>query len=395
MINKTWIEISKSALLHNVGQFLSLLDHAPAKDRRLQKPQFMAVVKSNAYGHGLREVTGILHNSKFLIPNSSIWFGVDNLDEARAVREITSHNPVLVLGYTQSERLKEAAKLGARITVYNWETLKTLTHNSSRITHNPLRVHVKVETGTTRQGVGEDEAVDFVRALKKIKGVEVEGISTHFADSEDSQSDYALKQLARYNSIIKRLNGTGLTIPIHHMACSAATLLYPQSHGNLVRVGIGMYGLWPFDEARIKNYESRIMKIRLRPVLTWKAIVAQVKDAPKGTPIGYNLTERVKRDSKVAVLPVGYWDGYDRGLSGTGEVLVNGKRCKILGRVCMNMLMVDMTDAGNVKPEDEAVLIGAQGRQIITADEIAKKLSTINYEIVTRINPVLPRLVRA
>ncbi len=408
MSSKTWIEISKKNLLHNVGQLLKLLK---------PETQFMAVVKSNAYGHGLREVTRILSKSnsgkKCHTGNYGtfcpVWFGVDNLDEAKVVREIAPKSPVLVLGYTQEARLREAAKLGARITVYNWETVKALKSLNRRGQATParglalnasLRVHVKVETGTTRQGIGSPpaggEAVEFINALKKIKGVEVEGISTHFADSEDLRSNYALGQITRYNSVLEALKQAGIEIPVHHTACTAATLRLPQAHGNLVRVGIGMYGLWPSEEVKMQNAELRMKndRIELKPVLTWKTIVAQVKEVKKGTPVSYDLTERVTRDSKIAVLPVGYWDGFDRGLSKIGHVLIGGKRCKIVGRVCMNMCMADITGIRGVKPEDEVVLLGQQGRGEVSAEEIAKNLGTINYEVITRINTMLPRVVR-
>lgn len=400
MLSKTWVEISKQNLLHNVEQFLSLL-----------KPEtyFMAVVKSNAYGHGLREVAQILSHGNFtklsFVTNNKakllLWFGVDNLDEARVVREVAPKHPVLVLGYTQNERLREAAKLGARITVYNWETARALQHlfpersvtkskGPSTSSGSKLFVHVKVETGTTRQGIPESEAVKFVKALQKIHGIEVEGISTHFADSEDTRSKYALSQLARYNRIIRGLERAKIAPPIRHMACTAATLRLPQAHGNLVRVGIGLYGLWPSENVKLKMQN---VKFSLKPVLTWKTIVAQVKSVKKGTPVSYDRTERVARDSRIAVLPVGYWDGYDRGLSKIGHVLIGGKRCKIVGRICMNMCMADVTDVRGVKSEDEVVLLGNQNREEVSAEEIAEKLSTINYEVVTKINPTLPRIV--
>lgn len=397
---KTWVEISKKNLLHNVEQFLSLLK---------PETQFMAVVKSNAYGHGIREVSRILSgyktdsepirsyplNIRSAVREHHIWFGVDNLDEAAVVREVAPKSPVLVLGYTQNERLREAAKLGARVTVYNWETVKALKKCRMQNSECRIRVHVKIETGTTRQGIGEDEAVEFIKALKKIRGVEVEGISTHFADSEDLQSEYALRQLERYNGILKSLERAKIRMPIQHTACTAATLRLPQAHGNLVRVGIGLYGMWPSVEVKMQNEECRTEngRIQLKPVLTWKTIVAQVKEVKKGTPISYDLTERVARDSKIAVLPIGYWDGFDRGLSKIGFVLIGGKRCKILGRVCMNMCVADITGVRGVKPEDEVVLLGTQGRSEITADEIAKQLNTIHWEVVTRINTVLPRIV--
>lgn len=362
---KVWVEISKSALLHNLGQFLSLLSPGA---------RFMAVVKSNAYGHGLVQIVSSLRDD-------NIWFGVDSLDEAKIVRQIARQNPVLVLGYTQNARLMEAAKIGARITVYNWETVKAL----QKLSMKKLYVHLKVETGTNRQGISEDEAAKMIKELDKIKGVKIEGISTHFANSEDICSNYALTQFSRYNRVIERIKGVGRDGFLRHTACTAATLLYPQTQQDLVRVGIGLYGLYPSTGIGLK--------VNLKPVLSWKTIVAQVKKIKKSSSIGYDLIERVARDSRIAVLPVGYWDGYDRGLSCVGYVLINGHRCKVLGRVCMNMMMVDITSAGIVRPEDEVVLLGRQGRGEISVEEIAQKINTINYEVVTRINPQLPRII--
>lgn len=354
----------------------------------------MAVVKSNAYGHGLVQITEIVSSK-----SKNIWFGVDNLDEARVVRNIAPKNPVLVLGYTQNARLKEATLLGAQLTIYNWETLKALQNLRLHATHYRFQVHVKIETGTTRQGISEDETVEYIKKLKKIKRIEVAGISTHFANIEDTGNHtYAEHQLTRYNSVIERLKRAGISIPAHHTACTAATLLFPKIYGNLVRVGIGLYGLWPSSQVReLSNGNG----IDFKPVLTWKTIVAQIKHTKKGTPVSYGLTERVECNSMIAVLPVGYWNGYDRGLSRIGYVLINGKRCKVLGRICMNMMMVDITNAGNVHPEGEVVLLGYQGKgsgdklttQEVSADELAEKLNTINYEIVTRINPLIPRII--
>jgi alanine racemase len=175
-----------------------------------------------------------------------------------------------------------------------------------------------------------------------------------------------------------------------HTASTAASILYSDTHFDMVRTGIGLYGLWPSEDTRRRSQH----RLTLKPVLSWKTIVAQVKDVRKGTPVSYGLTERVRRDSKVAVLPIGYADGFDRvANSKRGHVLVGGRRCKVLGRVCMNMAMVDVTDVARVRPEDEVVLIGQQGRERIAAEELAALAGTINYEIVTRINWDIPRMM--
>lgn len=209
----------------------------------------------------------------------------------------------------------------------------------------------------------------------------------HFANVEDvKRPAYAKKQLHAYERALLLMQDLGLDPGLRHTASSAAVFVSPEAQFDLVRPGIALYGLWPSEQ--VKRHSKGLS---LHPVLTWKTIVAQVKDVAKGTSVGYDRTERVRRDSKVAVLPVGYWDGLDRRLSSKGHVLIRGKRCKILGRICMNMCMVDVTGVSGVAPNDEVVIIGKQGREEVSAEEFAKTLGTINYEVVTRINPQIPR----
>jgi len=341
----------------------------------------MAVVKSNAYGHGAREVaTSIRGSSKA----KNAWFGVDSVQEGAVLRKYVGRAPILVLGFTPREHLVLAARHDLRLTIYNRETIRTLAAKKIR---GAVRVHVKVETGTTRQGVGEGELLDFVKTIKRTPGIMFEGLSTHYANIEDTDDPrYAILQRQRFERAAALLERAGIHIPIKHTACTAAILLFPETHFNLVRLGIGLYGLWPSSKTRD---DGRARGIRLRPTLVWKTIIAQIKVVPKGTPVGYGLTERVKRPSRIAILPIGYWDGYDRGLSSRGEVLIRGQRCKILGRICMNMCMVDATDVPSARVEDEVVVLGGK----ITAEDLAEKIETVNYEVVTRINPLIPRIV--
>ncbi|MFH2104840.1 MAG: alanine racemase, partial [Parcubacteria group bacterium] len=184
-------------------------------------------------------------------------------------------------------------------------------------------------------------------------------------------------------------------IPLKHTANSAATMLFPETHFTMVRVGISLYGFWPSPETRqtVQEKSGRLKDFSLQTVLIWKTKVAQVKNIKAGTAVGYGCTEKVKRDSQIAVLPIGYWDGYDRKLSRVGEVLIKGQRCRVLGRVFMNMTVVDVTDCGEVTVEDEVVLLGKQGSAEITANSLADRIGTINYEFVTRINPLIKRVV--
>lgn len=374
---KTWIEINKRALRDNAASFERILGTSSA---------LMAVVKANAYGHGLVTVARILaHGARRRLR----WFGVDSAHEGITLRRAGIRQPILVLGYTPYSELDRAVKNNLDLTVYNIETVRRLRGG---------RVHIKIETGTTRQGVGEREALAIAAYLARTRRAKLVGLSTHYANIEDTNDHrYAAKQLHRFTAVADVLQHAGFDIPLKHTAATAATLLFPETHQNLARVGLGLYGLWPSKATRAslrsQTYRPVCKFAELRPVLTWKTIVAQIKDVPSGTPISYGLTERVHRRSRVAVLPVGYSDGYDRGLSSVGNVLIRGRRAKVIGRVCMNMIMVDVTDIPRVHPEDEVVLIGRQGADEITADELASKMGTINYEIVARINPAFPRII--
>jgi alanine racemase len=373
---KTWVEINKNNLLHNLEQFRKLVGDSI---------KIMAVVKANAYGHGLVEVANAIYEK-------IDWFGVDSLSEAIKLRQLAIKKPILILGYTELNDLREAVKNNISLTVYNRQTIEKLGKIPIQNPNLSPKVHIKLETGTSRQGIGESEILDFVKFIKKFPSIKIEGLSTHYANIEDTtDSSFAMKQLAIFSRVASLLEKKGIKL-IRHTACSAATILFPETYFEMVRLGIGMYGLWPSRETKAVAKNKNI-DINLKPVLTWKTIVAQIKNVVSGTPIGYGLTERVSRDSKIAILPIGYWDGYDRKLSSIGNVLIRGKRCKILGRICMNMIIVDVTDLPNIELADEVVILGRQGREEINAEEIAQKIGTINYEVVTRINPLIPRIV--
>lgn len=372
---KTWIEISKKNLVHNLRQFDAILGRSV---------RLMAVVKSNAYGHGLIAAARIFTKA---LRGREVWLGVDSVFEGAELREAGIQAPILVLGYTPDEDLFLAFKHELRLTVYNKETILKL----SKFKKN-LKVHIKLDTGTTRQGVGDSEILDFVKFVKKFPKLEIEGLSTHYANIEDTTDHaFAAQQLKRFIAAVGVLEKAGFKIPIKHTASSAAAILFPETHFNMARIGISLYGYWSSGEARV-SASKKDKKLVLKPALVWKTVVAQVRNVPAGTPISYGLTEKTGRDGKIAVLPVGYFDGYDRGLSSVGEVLINGHRAKVMGRVCMNMIMVDATDCGPVDPGEEAVLLGRQGGEEITAEEVARKLNTINYEVVTRINPLIKRV---
>ncbi|OGL72523.1 alanine racemase [Candidatus Uhrbacteria bacterium RIFCSPHIGHO2_02_FULL_60_10] len=369
---KTWVEISAAALLAN----------AQALRRQTAPAKLAAVIKANAYGHGATVVASALRTA-------ADWFAVDSFLEAEALKPLRLKQPILILGYTPVSAVASAVRRGYRLTAYNRETVQAAAKAATA--SHPARLHLKIETGTTRQGIGIGELSALVRDLRRSRHVIVEGASTHYANVEDTADPgYARQQLSRYEEALAKLATLGIKPSVRHTAGSAAAILYPETRFDLVRTGLALYGLWPSGETKAAM-RLRGGRFDLRPVLTWKTTVAQVKTVPAGTPVSYGLTEKTGRSSRLAVLPVGYWDGLDRKLSSVGSVLIRGQRAKIMGRVCMNMCVVDVTDIPGVSVEDEAVILGSQGSERLSAEEIARQCGTINYEIVTRINPLLPR----
>ncbi len=411
---KTWVEISKENILSNIKSLKALLQKedeiAASRTPRNDSLLFMAVIKSNAYGHGLEEVAKILTspgNSTPPTPPLSRggtyqvdWFGVDNIDEALILRESKIKQPILVLGYIPFDRVAEAVKNNISIVAYNVELLDYLMRlpRSAR-NDKKIKIHIKVETGIARQGIEGKELLNFVTKAVKNPNIFIEGIYTHYANIEDTMDpSFAMEQLKKFNEnitavgeILRRMAPQNDKL-IKHSACSAAFINYPETQFNMVRAGISLYGMWSSNETKLVAKQKNINLI-LKPALTWHTQIVQIKKISAGTPISYGLTEKVKRDSRIAILPVGYYDGYDRGLSGMGEVLVNGKRARILGRICMNMTIIDITDIPDAKLFNGVVLLGKSGGEEITAEELAKKIGTINYEITTRINPLIKRII--
>lgn len=376
----SWVEVSERALVHNIRAHRRLL----GKGTKL-----MAVVKSNAYGHGLELVAHVAQRSHLVD-----WLGVASLTEAQTLRRTNVSLPILVLSYYRPLVRTELAwgiSHNVSFIVYEPEQLKALAA-AARQVGKPAHVHVKFETGMARLGVIPKQATAFVRQITTSPYLKLEGLATHFATAESANQTFLNKQLSEFKTITHHL------VPLHtpeilqHLACTAAITAAPQTHGSLVRLGIGLYGLWPSPQNKAlvtKLHPS----FKLKPALTWKTQVIDVQHLPARTPVGYDRTYVTKRPTIMAVLPVGYWEGYDRKLSNRGYVLIHGTRAPIIGRICMNISMVDATHVPGVKPGDEVVLLGQQSGGVVTADELAKTIGTINYETVTRINPQLPRLL--
>ncbi len=370
---RTWIEISQKNIKNNYDVF-----------RKLAGPNclLMAVVKSNAYGHNLIDFS-------LAIESMGIdWLGVDSIIEAETLRDIGIKKPILVLGYTIEDKIEIADKNNISLTISDFFTLKNLKkHNSKK----KIKIHLKIDTGMHRQGFFINEIPKVMEIIKKEKlPVILEGAYTHFASAKNpSFPKETLNQLDVFKKSLKIIESFGFTNLIKHASSTSGSIIFPETHFDMIRVGIGMYGLWPSKETKASFSD----KIHLRPVLSWKTIVGQIKNLPKGSRIGYDLTETITRNSKVAILPFGYWHGFPRSLSSIGEVIIRGKKARVLGRISMDMISVDVTDIRNLKIGDKATIIGKEKESEITADDLAYLTDTTCYEIVTRINPRIKRFL--
>ncbi|MBI5379443.1 MAG: alanine racemase [Nitrospirae bacterium] len=331
--------------------------------------EILAVVKADAYGHGAGAV------SKQLMEEGVERLGVATVEEGAELREAGITVPTLLLGGLFPEDLEGAVAYDLTPVVYHSEILEPLSR-VARHTGKRVPVHVKVDTGMGRVGVPAEQAVPFIRQVVATEGIVLEGLMTHFADADLADKSFASRQLALFESLIRDLRGSGIAVPCCHVANSAAVLDFPPAFFNCVRPGLLLYGCLPFPRRDVGADPE------VRGVLRLNTRVLYVKEVPTGTPISYGRTFITRRPSRIATLPIGYADGYSRALSNRGEVLIRGKRVPVVGRVCMDLTMVDVTDAPEAGAGDEAVLIGRQGEARITAEEVAERAGTIPYEIL-------------
>lgn len=372
----SYIELSKKNLIHNATVLRSLVG---------KKKKFVAVVKANAYGHGEREVVKILE------PYVD-YFQVDDVDELARVRKITK-KPILVLGYVAKAELSQAMKFGCELAVYSLEQARDMNDQARKLGVRQ-KVHIAIDAHLGREGVMPKDAKAFFATLKDMKSLNAVGMYAHFANIEDTTNpSHAKKQMKAFDTCVAIAKASGFKNIMTHISATSGLLVY-EAKGkgayDMVRVGVGLYGMWPSEHL---EYLYQKTKVRLMPVMTWKSRVALVKTLPAGHTVGYGLTYMTKKDTKIAVIPQGYSDGYSRALSSKGEVLIHGTRCRVLGRVAMNMFVVDVSHVSGVTLEDEVVLLGKQDDAEITAEEIGEKSGTINYEVTTRVSPLLGRKV--
>lgn len=362
---RTWLEIDRARLAHNYAVFRSLLG---------PETKLMAVAKSNAYGHDIYQFARLQQEL------GADYIGVDSIVEATALRETGITIPLLVLGYTLPEKFAEAVAHDIALTISSLENLELLK------SFPELRFHLKIDSGMHRQGFLPEQVQKVLETLKrdKVTTENFEGIYTHFAAAKNPA--FPAETLAQLNSflqVVERVKQAGYS-PIRHAAATSGTIVFPESQLDLVRIGIGMYGLYPSREVQA-GYAD---KLDLKPALTWKTVVSEMKDLPAGSKLGYDLTEKLAQDGKIAIAPVGYWHGYPRALSSIGHTIINDEKAKVLGRVSMDMLILDVSEIKSARVGDEVILLGGN----ISAEELGDLSETSSYEIVTRLNPLMKRV---
>lgn len=365
-----WAEVDLKNVKFNLAQVRNLI---------AENTEIMAVVKADAYGHGVIPVAEAL-----------IEEGVDRLavalpGEGQELRQAGIDLPVQILGEVLPSQVEALMKYDLIPTLCKRNTAFGLSEIAGG-KGKKVKVHIKVDTGMGRIGKRPEEAVDYIKFVSDLPHLEIEGIMTHFARADEHNKDYTYEQWESFKNVLAGVRAAGIEIPLVQVANSAAILDLPEMNLDLVRPGIMLYGLLPSGE--IKN------KIELKPVLSWKARIVYIKEVPAGSGISYGTTYITDRPTEVATIPLGYADGYSRLLSNKGEVLIHGQRAPILGRVCMDQFMVDVTDIPSAAVGDEVVLIGRQGNAEITATELAKHIGTINYEVLCGISKRIERIYK-
>lgn len=360
----TWLEIDLGAIQDNINKII-----------QITKKPVMAIVKANGYGHGQAEVAKAAQEA------GSSWIGVARLEEALALRNIGIRCQILVLGYTPPIDIPEALAEDIRLVVYDPEVAAAYS-SQSELTGSRLKVHVKFDTGMGRLGAFPEDGVELIRWLNTQKGIEIEGVFTHLARADEPDLQTSDRQLDRFQTLIDNLQEVGLRPQWVHASNSAACFNFSQTHFDLVRPGIAIYGLHPS--------EKTLLPPGFKRALSWKTRLTSVKSLPKGHGISYGHHYITSHNEKIGVMPVGYADGFRRRLG--NFALVHCQRVPVVGMVCMDQCMLQLDDVNNARIGDEVVLIGSQGEAVITAEEIAKEWGTINYELVCGMAARLPRI---
>ncbi|MDK2918512.1 MAG: alanine racemase [Candidatus Petromonas sp.] len=368
-LRPVWAEINLDNLAHNIREV-----------KRVVKPDILitAVIKADGYGHGAVQI------GKTLLKNGADRFAVATLSEAIQLRKSYSDVPILILGYTPIESAEEVIKFNIIQTIYTYDQAEAFSKKAEKMS-KIAKLHIKIDTGMSRLGMRvEDKTIAKIKKIADLPNVFVEGIFTHFAVADEEDKSFTHRQIERFNYICEGLQKQGVNIPIKHVSNSAAIIDLPEVNLDMVRAGIILYGLYPSNEV---NKDS----VKLKQVMSLKARISHVKELEEGRGVSYGLIYTTDKKTRIATLPIGYADGYTRMLTGKAEVLVKGKKVPVVGRICMDQCMIDVTGI-DVERGDEVVLFGSDGENSISIDEVAKKLGTINYEVVCMISKRVPRV---
>ncbi|WAM34540.1 alanine racemase [Caldicellulosiruptor morganii] len=370
LYSRVWAEINLDNLVYNVNNI---------KKKILPDTQIMAVVKADAYGHGAIEV------SRVLVKNGINMLAVAIIDEAMQLRHYNFDVPILILGFTPFELSEQVVENDISQTVYTFEQAYYL-NEAARKLGKKAKIHIKVDTGMGRIGfLCNQESIATVIKIASLSNIELEGIFSHFSSADDPQSDdFTSEQFLKFENFVKELNKNGVYFKYKHIANSSAAIRFPRYQLDIVRLGLVLYGLYPSEAVK--------QEINLKPVMSVKAKVINVKEVPEGYPISYSRKYITPCKSRIATIPIGYADGFTRVGSEKRYVLINGEYAKVVGNVCMDQCMVDVTHIKDVRIGDEVVIIGEQGDREITADDLAAQIGTINYEVICSVSKRIPRV---
>lgn len=369
IMRPVWAEVDLNRAAHNMKNIKSIAN----------KKEVIAVVKADAYGHGAVDLV------EALLVNGADRLAVAVITEAIELRNNNITAPIIILGYTPLDFSEGLAEYDIEQTVYNLEYAKGL--SDIGIKHNKkVKIHIALDTGMGRIGfMPNEKSIEEVKEIYKLEGLEIVGLFTHFSTADEIDKTYTKDQFEKIKNFNKRLLEEGIKIPLKHASNSGAIIDMPETFMDSVRAGIILYGYYPSDEVKKDN-------LKLKPVLTLKTKVSHVKELDEGMYISYGRTFKTERKSIIATLPIGYADGYSRLLSGKAKVIINGKFAKVVGRICMDQCMIDVTDIGEVKVGDEVILLGSDGELKFDADDFAEAMGTINYEILCMIKQRIPRV---
>ncbi len=374
--DRAWAEIDLDALLFNIESIQEKI----AKDTKM-----IAVIKTDGYGHGAKQIAQVLEEEQ------QVWgYAVATAEEAFILRDSKIQKPILALGYTFPYSYERFIKEDIRSTVFTLDTAKELSDIAVKNKKN-CKIHLKIDTGMTRIGINPDaEGLALIRQICALPSLEIEGIFTHFATADESDKTKTYHQMQLFQEFAEQVEQEiQQKIPMKHCSNSAGIVELPEANMDAVRAGIILYGLWPSDIVQANN------RIQLKPMFTLKSRVVYVKTVPKGQEISYGGTYTTMRETKVATICIGYGDGYPRSLSNVGVVLLQGQRVPILGRVCMDQFMIDVTDLNlPVRVGDIVTLIGKDDRECITMEELGKLSGRFNYELVCDIGKRIPRIYK-